>query len=318
MPQLSAAPSNMRLVEGGVFKMGSSAFYPEEAPCRKVRVASFWVDETPVTNAQFAAFVAATGYKTFAETPPDPRDYPGMDPALAVAGSLVFTMTDRPVDLGDPSQWWRWVAGACWRHPLGPESDIADILDHPVVHVTHQDAAAYAAWAGKRLPTEAEFEFAARGGLEDAEYAWGDELTPGGEHRANTWQGLFPFANTAADGWVRTSPVRAFPTNGYGIHDMIGNVWEICEDWWSLPGDARPRKKSACCAIDNPRGGFRAKSFDPAQPTAKIPRKVIKGGSHLCAPSYCQRYRPAARHPQSIDSSTSHIGFRCVMDHRVD
>lgn len=318
MQQTSPALLDMRLVEGGVFMMGSSAFYPEEAPCRKVRVASFWVDETPVTNAQFAAFVAATGYKTFAETPPDPRDYPGMDPALAVAGSLVFTMTDRPVDLGDPSQWWRWVAGACWRHPLGPESGIDDILDHPVVHVTHQDAAAYAAWAGKRLPTEAEFEFAARGGLEDAEYAWGEELTPGGEHRANTWQGLFPFANTAADGWVRTSPVRAFPTNGYGIHDMIGNVWEICEDWWSLPGDARPRKKSACCAIDNPRGGFRAKSFDPAQPTAKIPRKVIKGGSHLCAPSYCQRYRPAARHPQSIDSSTSHIGFRCVMNLRAD
>lgn len=310
----ASAPPNMQLVPGGVFMMGSSAFYPEEAPRRKVRVASFWVDETPVTNAQFAAFVDATGYRTFAETAPDPRDYPGMDPALAVAGSLVFTMTDRPVDLGDPSQWWRWVAGACWRHPLGPESGIEDILDHPAVHVTHQDAAAYAAWAGKRLPTEAEFEFAARGGLVDAEYAWGDELTPGGEHRANTWQGLFPFANTAADGWVRTSPVREFPANGYGIHDMIGNVWEICEDWWSLPGDARPRKKSSCCAIDNPRGGFRAKSHDPSEPTAKIPRKVIKGGSHLCAPSYCQRYRPAARHPQSIDSSTSHIGFRCVMD----
>ena len=310
----ASTPSDMRLVPGGVFMMGSSAFYPEEAPRRTVRLASFWVDETPVTNAQFAAFVDATGYRTFAETPPDPRDYPGMDPALAVAGSLVFTMTDRPVDLGDPSQWWRWVEGACWRHPLGPESGIDDILDHPAVHVTHQDAAAYAAWAGKRLPTEAEFEFAARGGLVDAEYAWGDELTPGGQHLANTWQGMFPFANTAADGWVRTSPVRAFPPNGYGIHDMIGNVWEICEDWWSLPGDARPRKKSACCAIDNPRGGFRAKSHDPNEPAAKIPRKVIKGGSHLCAPSYCRRYRPAARHPQSIDSSTSHIGFRCVMD----
>ena len=307
------ALAGMCRVEGGTFTMGSTAFYPEEAPLRKVRVASFWMDEVPVTNAQFTAFVEATGYRSFAETAPDPRDYPDMDPALAVAGSLVFTMTDRPVDLGDPSQWWQWVAGACWRHPLGPDSSIADIMDHPVVQVTYQDAAAYAAWAGKSLPTEAEFEFAARGGLEGHEFAWGDALTPDGQHRANTWQGLFPMANTAQDGWVRTSPVKAFPPNPYGLYDLIGNVWEICEDWWSLPADTRPRKKSPCCAIDNPRGGFRAKSFDPAQPSSKIPRKVIKGGSHLCAPSYCQRYRPAARHPQSVDSSTTHIGFRCVV-----
>lgn len=305
--------SGMIRLDGGVFTMGSEAFYPEEAPLRRVRLSPFWIDETPVTNGQFAEFVATTGYVTVAEIAPDPADYPGMDPALAVAGSLVFTMTDQPVDTSDPSQWWAWVQGANWRHPTGPESSIEVLMDHPVVHVCYTDAAAYAAWAGKRLPTEAEHEFAARGGLEGVEYAWGHQLAPGGVHRANTWQGMFPFANTAEDGWVRTSPVRAYPANPYGLFDLIGNVWEICEDWWSLPTDApHPRRKSACCAVDNPRGGFRAKSFDPDTPQAQVPRKVIKGGSHLCAPSYCQRYRPAARHPHAIDSPTSHIGFRCA------
>jgi formylglycine-generating enzyme len=308
-----AIPQGMVAIPGGTFTMGSTAFYPEEAPLRRVKVDPFLIDETPVTNAQFARFVADTGHVTFAEIAPDPADYPGMDPALAVPGSAVFTMTDRPVDTGDPSQWWRWTPGADWRHPTGPDSGIEGLLDHPVVHVVHQDAAAYAQWAGKALPTEAEFEFAARGGLVDKEYAWGDELTPGGVHLANTWQGRFPFANTQEDGWLRTSPVRSYPANGYGAFDLIGNVWEWCEDWWSLPDAGRKKGKAPCCAISNPRGGFRAKSFDPASPLVKIPRKVLKGGSHLCAPSYCQRYRPAARHPQSIDSSTSHIGFRCVI-----
>ncbi|WP_407668209.1 formylglycine-generating enzyme family protein [Novosphingobium rosa] len=314
---LSAAsrpvPEGMVAIPGGTFTMGSTAFYPEEAPLRRVKVDPFWIDEVPVTNAEFARFVAATGYRTFAEIAPDPAQYPGMDPALAVPGSAVFMMTDRPVDTSDPSQWWHWMPGADWRHPTGPDSGIEALMDHPVVHVVHQDAAAYAAWAGKALPTEAEFECAARGGLVDKEFAWGDELAPGGVHQANTWQGLFPFANLAEDGWIRTSPVKAFPANGYGVFDMIGNVWEWCEDWWALPETARKKAKSACCAVSNPRGGFRAKSFDPASPQVKIPRKVLKGGSHLCAPSYCQRYRPAARHPQSVDSSTSHIGFRCVV-----
>jgi formylglycine-generating enzyme required for sulfatase activity len=300
-------------IPGGTFTMGSEAFYPEEAPLRRVRVDPFWIDETQVTNAQFAEFIETTGYRTFAEIPPDPAQYPGMDPALAAAGSLVFTMTDRPVDLGDPLQWWRWVPGADWRHPCGPDSSIDGLMDHPVVHVVHQDAVAYAQWAGKALPTEAEFEFAARGGLEGKEYAWGDELAPAGVHLANTWQGLFPFANTSEDGWVRTSPVRSFPANPYGAYDLIGNVWEWTEDWWSLPATAKTKAKSSCCVANNPRGGFRAKSLDPEMPDIRIQRKVLKGGSHLCAPSYCQRYRPAARHPQMSDSSTSHIGFRCIV-----
>ncbi|MBS0255025.1 MAG: formylglycine-generating enzyme family protein [Proteobacteria bacterium] len=303
----------MRAVPGGTFTMGSLAFYPEEGPLRRVKVAPFLMDAGPVTNAQFAMFVAATGHVTHAEIAPDPAAYPGMDPALAVPGSLVFTPTPGPVALDDARQWWAWVPGACWRAPLGPGSSAADLPDHPVVHVTHGDAAAYARWAGKRLPTEAEFEWAARGGLEGAEYAWGDELAPGGRLMANTWQGAFPHANSLADGWLRTSPAGSFPANPYGLYDLIGNVWELCEDWWSLPGEGQGerRRKAPCCTIDNPRGGFRARSHDPAEPG--VPRKVIKGGSHLCAPSYCQRYRPAARHPQALDSSTSHVGFRCVL-----
>lgn len=311
----SDATPGMKPIPGGTFTMGSETFYPEEAPFRRVRVGAFRMDETPVTNAQFAAFVAETGYRTLAETAPDPADYPGMDPALAAAGSLVFKMTDRPVDVSDPSQWWEWTPGANWCNPTGPDSGIEDLMDHPVVHVVHQDAVAYAAWAGKVLPTEAEFEWAARGGLEGRDYAWGNELTPGGRHLANTWQGLFPYANTQDDGWVRTSPVKAFPANAYGIHDLIGNVWEWTEDWWALPQKTK-KKRGGCCAVENPRGGFRAKSHDLAMLDIRVPRKVIKGGSHLCAPSYCQRYRPAARHPQAIDSSASHVGFRCITRER--
>ncbi|MDV3457856.1 formylglycine-generating enzyme family protein [Sphingomonas sp. HF-S4] len=310
MRQQSTA--GMRRIPGGAFTMGSELFYPEERPLRRVRVEDFWIDETPVTNRQFAEFVEATGYRTFVEIAPDPRDYPGLAPEAAMAGSLVFQRTATPVPLDDFGQWWAFVAGADWRHPTGPESD-AD-PDHPVVHVAFADAEAYAAWAGKALPTEAEFEFAARGGREGAEYAWGDELAPGGATLANYWQGLFPFANQRADGGYRTTPVGSYPANGYGLHDMIGNVWEWTRDWYSVPKSVRPaRGKSPCCAIPDPRGGNLRGSVDPAQPGVPLGRKVLKGGSHLCAANYCQRYRPAARHAQSIDSATSHIGFRCVV-----
>lgn len=292
---------------GGIFRMGSERFYPEEAPCRMVRVGGFRIDATPVTNAQFAEFAAATGYRTLAELPPDPKLYPGLDPELAVAGSAVFQRTDAPVPLDDFSQWWAFVPGADWRHPIGPERGIAGLDDHPVVQIALADAEAYAKWAGKALPSEAEWEYAARGGLEAREYAWGDELTPDGQVLANTWQGLFPFASQKADGNFRTTPVRRYPPNGHGLYDMIGNVWEWTRDWYGAPA-TEPGK--ACCAIDNPRGAMMKASFERGQ---RIGRKVIKGGSHLCAPNYCQRYRPAARHPQAIDSPTSHIGFRCII-----
>lgn len=300
----------MRRLDGGSFTMGSERFYDEERPLRRVSVDPFFIDETPVTNAQFAAFVAATGYTTVAEIVPDPRDYPGLDPALARAGSLVFQPTASPVMLEDWSQWWAFVPGAAWRHPTGPDSDIAGRDDHPVVQVAYADAEAYARWAGKVLPTEAEWEYAARGGLEGAEYAWGDELSPGGAMLANYWQGMFPFATTKPGGDFRTTPVGSFPPNGHGLTDMIGNVWEWTRDWYGASHAAT--KRSACCEAVNPRGATIGDSYDPADPRVRIGRKVLKGGSHLCAPSYCRRYRPAARHAQAIDSATSHIGFRCI------
>lgn len=301
--------AGMTRVAGGVFMMGSDKFYPEEKPRRRVRVNPFWIDTTPVTNAQFAAFVAATGYRTFAELPPDPKLYPGMDPSLAVAGSAVFQKTPHPVPLDNHGRWWAFVPGADWRHPTGPDSSIDGLEDHPVVQIAYTDAEAYAKWAGKALPTEAEWEFAGRGGLEEKEYAWGDELAPDGTILANYWQGTFPHQTLKPDGNFRTTPVGHFPANGYGLHDMVGNVWEWTHDWYGT----NPRKPvKACCAVDNPRGATLRESVDPYDVT-RMGRKVIKGGSHLCAPNYCQRYRPAARHPQSIDSPTSHIGFRCII-----
>jgi len=296
---------------GGTFRMGSDRFYPEEAPVHRVAVDGFWIDATPVTNRQFKEFVKATGHVTVAEIAPDPKDYPGALPDMLHAGSLVFSPPSHPVDLGDWSRWWQFLKGADWRHPYGPKSTINGLDNHPVVHVAHSDAAAYTLWAGKELPTEAEWEFAARGGLDGADYAWGDELAPGGVHRANTWQGRFPYENLARDGFDRTSPVKAFPPNGYGIHDMIGNAWEWTADWYSPRHEADAAK--ACCIPRNPRGGREEASCDPCQPQIRIPRKVIKGGSHLCAPNYCQRYRPAARHAEAIDTSTGHLGFRCVV-----
>lgn len=306
--------SGMILVPGGVFAMGSNSHYPEEAPVHRVNVDSFWIDCTPVTNRQFKEFVRATGYVTFAEVPPDPKDYPGALKHMLYAGSLVFMPPSRVADLRDWSQWWQFTKGATWRHPHGPKSNIKELDDHPVVHIAYRDAEAYAHWAGKELPTEAEWEFAARGGLDGAEFAWGEELRPGGKHMANTWQGEFPRENRCEDGFARTSPVTAFPPNGYGLHDMIGNVWEWTADWWSSKHTADAAK--ACCIPQNPRGGSEGASFDPCQPDIRIPRKVLKGGSHLCAASYCRRYRPAARHAEPIDTSTSHVGFRCVLRRR--
>jgi formylglycine-generating enzyme required for sulfatase activity len=225
-------------------------------------------------------------------------------------GSLVFTPPQGAVDLRDWSQWWNFTFGANWRRPYGPGSSIDGLDHHPVVHVAFTDAEAYAKWVGKELPTEAEWEYAARGGLDGAEFAWGDELIPGGEYMANTWQGNFPHENLKLDGYERTSPVKTYKPNGYGVYDMIGNVWEWTTDWYSTKHTADAPK--ACCIPENPRGGKEEQSYDPCQPKIKIPRKVIKGGSHLCAPNYCRRYRPAARHAEAIDTSTSHVGFRCI------
>jgi formylglycine-generating enzyme required for sulfatase activity len=281
---------------GGTYRMGSTSFYPEEAPIHTVTAAAFAVERHPVTNAQFTEFTAVTGYVTVAEQEIDPALYPGVDGLQP--GGLVFTPTAGPVDLRDWRQWWRWVAGANWRHPFGPDSDVADKPDHPVVQVAYPDAAAYARWAGRRLPAEPEWEYAARGGTTTT-YPWGDDPMPGGRLMANTWQGGFPYRNDGADGWVGTSPVGTFPPNGFGLVDMIGNVWE----WTTTRFSAHHRldqPPKACCT---PVG--------PADPTV---RQTLKGGSHLCAPEYCHRYRPAARSPQSQDTATTHIGFRCVAD----
>lgn len=271
-------------IPDGVFRMGSDDFYPEERPLREVGVAGFWMDRHPVTNQQFARFVAATGYVTVAEQRPDPTLYPGAPPENLVAGSMVFVPTLAHVDLANHAQWWAWTPGADWRHPQGPHTGIDGLANHPVVHVAFRDAAAYCAWAEAALPTEAEWEYAARGGRDGATYTWGDEERPGGVLMANYWQGHFPWLNTQEDGFLFTSPVGSFPANGYGLLDMAGNVWEWTADWYSPPS-----------------AQFR------------IPRRVVKGGSHLCAPSYCFRYRPAARLPQDIDTGTSHIGFRCIV-----
>ena len=295
-------------IPGGTFSMGSDEAYPEEAPAHPVTVDGFWIDRHTVTNQEFARFVRATGHVTLAERAPDPTDYPGAKPELLVAASSVFVQPDHRVDLANPYNWWTWVPGADWRHPQGPGSSVKKRPDHPVVHVAWDDVAAYAAWSGKELPTEAEWEFAARGGVDGATYAWGDELTPDGRWMANTWQGEFPIQNTGEDGYHGTAPVGRYPPNGYDLVDMIGNVWEWTTDWY----EAHSETSHSCCTVQNPRGGRQESSFDPATPDLPIPRRVMKGGSHLCAPNYCRRYRPAARMPQAVDTSTSHLGFRCI------
>jgi sulfatase modifying factor 1 len=296
-------------IPGATFLMGSDRHYPEEAPARKATVNGFWIDACPVTNREFGTFVRKTGYVTVAERASDPADYPDL---LAPFSSVFVAPDYHLVSLADPYTCWRLVRGADWRHPLGPGSSIRHMPDHPVVHVAWDDALAYAFWAGKQIPAEAEWELAARGGLDGAEFAWGDELSPGGRLMANTWHGEFPWLNTRDDGFERTSPVGAFPANGYGLYDMIGNVWEWTSDWYA--GHAVGTR--GCC--DGADRGTRhhvddrEQSIDPRDP-ARVPRKVMKGGSHLCAPNYCRRYRPAARMAQPIDTSTSHLGFRCVL-----
>jgi formylglycine-generating enzyme len=287
-----AAPGMVAL-PGGEFLMGSDAFYPEERPVHRVAVEPFSIDARPVTVAQFRRFVKETGYVTVAERPVDPDLYPDADPALLVPGSLVFRATRGPVELSDYRNWWSYTPGACWSRPEGPRSDAYTRGRHPVTHVAFEDAEAYAAWAGRALPTEAEWEYAARGGLTGKAFAWGDELAPEGRMLANCWQGEFPWQNLLLDGYAGTSPVGAFPANGYGLYDMTGNVWVWTGDLYTGGHGGAP-----CCG-------------PPAD--ERIPRHVIKGGSHLCAPNYCLRFRPAARQGETVDTSTGHLGFRCVV-----
>jgi formylglycine-generating enzyme required for sulfatase activity len=296
-------------IAGGTFRMGSDNHYVEEAPAHDVKVDGFYIERHPVTNAQFEQFVHATSYVTLAERPANPDDYPGAEVELLEPASVVFQPTSGPVDMRNPYNWWKYVSGANWRHPYGPDSSLDGLSQHPVVHVAYEDVVAYLRWADKTLPSEAEWELAARGGLAGAEYVWGDAFTPDGVFMANTWQGDFPSSNSLEDGYAATSPVGSFPPNGFGLYDMVGNVWEWTNDWYQ----AHARNSSACCETRNPRGGAADSSYDPRTPHVRIPRKVIKGGSFLCAPSYCRRYRPAARMAQPVDTSACHVGFRCVV-----
>jgi formylglycine-generating enzyme required for sulfatase activity len=284
-------------IPGGTFLMGSNEFYREERPVHWETVEGFWIDRSPVTNDEFRKFVAATSYVTYCEREPDPALYPDADPSLLVPGSAVFRKPHGPANLRDAREWWEYVPGADWRHPEGPDSSVDGRDNHPVVHVAYEDACAYAGWAGKNLPNEPEWEFAARGGLDGARYAWGNELAPDGRAMANTWQGRFPWENLKPEGYEGTSPAGAFPANGYGVHDMIGNVWEWTTSLFMSPG--MENLKTSCCA--------------PGEPGSHIRRRVVKGGSYLCAPNYCLRYRPAARQGEAIDTSTCHIGFRCLV-----
>jgi sulfatase modifying factor 1 len=309
-------PPAMIWIPGGTFLMGTNdkESFPNERPAHLVQVQGFWIDELDVTNAEFSKFVEATGYVTTAERKIDwedlkkelPPGTPKPDDSALAPGALVFTPTAGPVPLNDLSAWWRWVHGANWRHPEGPESSIQGRENHPVVQVSWYDAVAYAQWAGKRLPTEAEWEFAARGGLESKRYVWGDEFKPGGKYMANTWQGIFPVRDSGEDGFVGTSPVGSFPANGYGLYDMAGNVWQWCSDWYRVDRNVEAASKNVCRDPGGP-----AESYDPADPYS--PKRVVKGGSFLCNPSYCESYRPTARRGTPPDTGSSHTGFRCVI-----
>ncbi|MFE2550145.1 formylglycine-generating enzyme family protein [Streptomyces sp. NPDC059355] len=312
--RLPAPARGMVWIPGGSFPMGSDGFYPEERPVHPVTVDAMWMDEHPVTVAAFRRFVKSTGYVTVAERPLDPADYPGADPDGLVPGALVFRMTAGPVDLDDWHRWWSYVPGASWRHPLRPGSGMNGRERHPVTQVAYEDALAYAAWAGKDLPTEAEWEYAARGGLDSAVFPWGDDFAPKGRRMANTWHGRFPWEYLPAgktNPAPGTTPVGSYPANGHGLYDMAGNVWEWTVDHYTARHpDPAPK---ACCAPRNPRVDTPAPRGPGAPPAERFPRRVIKGGSHLCAPDYCLRYRPAARQGQSEDTATCHLGFRCVV-----
>ena len=296
---------DMVLIEGGTFLMGSDEFYPDERPVHERAVDTFRIDRHAVTNEEFAAFVDDTGYVTVAERELDPADFPGANPADLVPGSMVFTPTAGPVDLDDWRNWWRWQPGAHWRRPLGAGSSIDERMRHPVVHVAFEDATAYAAWAGKRLPTEAEHEYAARGGLSGARFAWGDDMHPGGRALANSWLGRFPYRN---EGVGDAAPVGSYPPNGYGLYDMTGNTWEWTSDYWT------PRHLRLSDRPVDPGRRRNLLAAASAQEGFSTPRRVLKGGSHLCSPDYCLRFRPAARSAQAEDTGMSHIGFRCARD----
>lgn len=310
-------PPGMVWIPGGEFIMGTDEAdaYEHERPAHRVRVSGFWMDATEVTNEQFKKFVDATGYITVAERKPSWEEMkasvpPGTPPppdSLLVPGSLVFKKPDHPVMLNDYSQWWEWTPGACWKHPEGPGSNLEGRWNHPVVHIAYADAVAYCKWAGKRLPTEAEWEFASRGGKEIQRYGWGVEFTVNGKYMANTFQGSFPVNNLAEDGFEGTSPVKSFPPNEYGLYDMIGNVWEWTSDYYDVNYF---KTLSRNALTDNPTGPPR--SFDPNEPYAE--KRVTKGGSFLCSDNYCVNYRPSARQGSSVDSGSSNIGFRTVKD----
>lgn len=301
------APPGMVWIEGGEFSMGSTEF-ADAQPVHRVAVDGFWIDSTEVTNAQFARFVKETGYVTVAERTPRAEDYPGAPPENLVAGSVVFTPPGKDVPLVDHYQWWAYVHGADWRHPEGPGSSIDARMDHPVVHVAYADVEAFAQWADKRIPTEAEWEFAARGGLDGKPYVWGDEFQPGGKFMANTFQGDFPNHNTGEDGFVATCPVRAFPPNGYGLYGMAGNVWEWVADWYRP--DTYAIRAAAGVVVHNPTGP--RDSVDPTEPG--VAKHVHKGGSFLCTDQYCARYMPGGRGRGVSDTGTNHLGFRLVRD----
>lgn len=316
--EIKADLKDMIKIPGGKFMMGSDNFYPEEKPVHEVTVDGFMMDKYLVSNQQYEKFVNETGYVTVAERPLAPEDYPTVDPELLIPGALVFQKSRGPVNLNDYHNWWAWVPGTCWRHPKGPESSLSGKENYPVVHIAYEDADAYCKWTGKELPTEAEWEFAARGGLDGMHFTWGNVDLQLQTPLANTWQGEFPYQNLLIDEYEGTSPVGAFAPNGYGLYDMAGNVWEWTDDWYVDNLDERADKFKSCCTpAVNPRVHSPEGSYDVRQPMIKIPRKVVKGGSHLCAPNYCLRYRPAARQPQMIDTGMSHIGFRCIVRNKL-